>query len=362
LKAQFRRDRRGRRLPSVSGDELQMPENPIAISRFLGEDSGEGYDRRHYYTWDLEYRPLRKRFVSSSEEVRRSKIVTPLSEWESEQLTCSNNSIYTQHSRDVETEATREAERKFRYDNDFAPQDDTIPPRIVGTHEYAAALTNLEKLVESSTPDEIAVYDKIISQLPEYVFYSGMASGVDQPESIDADPNGNGADAKTDQVTGNPFKKHSLAWLMGLARVELSATRSMYLPGDDWFVPTPALTFGLVEYYHVLLDDVAVHLQGLEADAKFKRAIKKSFEDANSDTLASLRRLKMISSMLIALEKSGAPMIADRATGFRKKVTGYTEVLIAQVKRSIQKGTATSGFQSNTTTTVGKETFNTPHP
>ena len=346
---------------NTAGDSLRMPETPIAISQYLGEDSGEGFERRHYYTWDLEYRPLIKRFGKSSESGPLSSSTTPLTQWQSQELVCSDNSLYTQHTRDVETKNTNVVEDTYSFTNEFVPEDKTIPPRIVGTQEYSTALEQLEQLVASSSPDEVAVYDKIILQLPEYIFYSGMVAGVDQPKPLaGVDPNKDAAGAKPSQIAGSQFKKQSLAWLMGLARVELGATRSMYLEGDDWFVPTPAVTFGLTEYYHVLLEDVAAHLQALDTDAQFKRAIKKSFKIASSETLAYLRRLKMVSSMLVALEESGAPVIAQRATDFRKEVTDYTEVLTAQVTRSTQNQTVVNR-RTNTNTVRGKQVVNETH-
>lgn len=352
--------RRGGLPLNTNDDVLRMPENPVAISQFLGEDSGEGFERRHYFTWNLEYRPLIKRYGTSS-ETDSSSSTTPLSEWRSQELTCTNGVPFTQNTRDVETTTNNVVESTHRIQREFSPVDETIPPRIVGTQEYSSALVQLEKLVATSSLEELAVYDKIILQLPEYIFYSGVFSGIDQPQPFaGANPIKDVASARPDQIADSQFKKHSLAWLMGLARVELGATRSMYLPGDDWLVPTPTTKFGLVEYYHVLLEDAAAHLKALDTDAEFKRAIKKSFKTAGSDTLAYLRRLKLVNSMLVALEKSGAPMIAQRASDFRKDVTGYTEVLTAQVVRSTQDQAFVTRNE-NTNTVRSTQTVNRTH-
>lgn len=344
----------------IGPDALRMPENPTAISQFLGADSGEGFDRRHYFTWNLEYRPLIKRYGKSTETDRLSS-TTPLTEWQSQDLICTDGTPYTQRTRDVETAVTNVVEDTYHFHNEFAPADETIPPRIVGTVEYLSAIEQLEKLVAISNPDEIAVYDKIILQLPEFIFYSGIVAGIDQPQPFaGTHPIKDGASATPGQIADSQFKKHSLAWLMGLARVELGATRAMYLNGDDWFVPTLATSFGLNEYYHVLLDDVAAHLKALETDADFKRAIKKSFKIASSDTLAYLRRLKLVNRMLIGLEGAGAPMIAQRAHDFRKEVGDYTKVLTAQVVRSTQNQTVVNRRQK-TNTVRGTQTVNQTH-
>ncbi len=144
------------------------------------------------------------------------------------------------------------------------------------------------------------------------------------------------------------------------AKKEVGATRAMYLDGDDWFVPTSPTIFGLIEVYHVLLDDVAAHLRALETDAEFKRAIKKSLKTASSDTLSYLRRLKLVNCILVALEESGDPMIAQRASDFRKVVTDYREVLAAQVVRSTQDQTMVTRRQK-TNKVRGTQTVNRPH-
>jgi len=276
----------------VIDHSLVMPEANTSTGEFPEE---EGYERRHKYTWDLEERPLQtfSQFIPGTPSV------------------CGSGGTPSE---------TRTIRR-------FEPQDDSIPLRIVGTQEYRLALLNLDKLVANSSADELEVYDRVIGQLPEFVFYSGKAGGVKQPQPVaGANPIKNRA--------GSEFKKHSLAWAMALARVELNATRSMYIEGDDWFAPNPDQTFGVLEYYHVLLDDAAVHLDALKKDDEFKRAIKKSSKLASSKTMAYLRRLKLVDSMLVALEKSGAPLIAERASMFRKEVEEFTLTFEAQVALS----------------------------
>jgi len=301
-------------------------------SQFLGSDSGPGYDRRHYYTWDLEYRAIRRSYGESSGSNSRTRL-TGASEWTSQQLTCTNGQPYTLSTRDVETQTTNTQTDRSFVQGEIDPQDDSIPPRIVGTLEYSSAIAYLEKLISLSDEEEIEVYDKVIAQLPEFTFYSGMTAGVKQPQPTVGN-NVAGADPQDDP--DGQFRKQSLAWMLALAKVELNATRSMYWPGDKAFIQ-PAGTFGLIEYYHVLLDDVAAHLQAIETDDEFKKAIKKFLEIASSDTVAYLRRLKLISSMLIALEQSGDPMIAEKSAQYRKKIDAYNTTLEAQVAGSLQK-------------------------
>jgi len=337
LKASLFPNSRNRLRAAQTDDRsLLMPENAIAISQFLGSDSGPGYDRRHYYTWDLEYRPLYRTYGSSSNRDTQTE-TTALSDWASETYICTDGNPYTRSTRDVEHHDTHTDVKKTYINNEWAAQDDSIPPRIVGTQEYSTAMVYLEKLVGMSNKEEIEVYDKVIAQLPEFVFYSGMTAGVKQLKPFAGkNPIKNVADANPQEVANSQYKKQSLAWLMALAKVELNATRAMYNQGAGAFTPKAGDNFGLLEYYHVLLDDVAAHLQAIETDDQFKRAIKKSLKTAGSETVAYLRRLKVISSMLIALEKSGDPMIAEKSAEYRKTIDGYNLTLLAQAVRSAQ--------------------------
>ena len=335
----------------LANRDLRMPETLAPISQFLGVESGEGYDRKHYYTWDLEYRPLRRSYGTSSSNRGGSRSSTA-SPWGSQELICTNGTPYTQNTRNVNTQQTIVNTLRIHTYSDFDPQDDTIPPRIVGTYEYKTSLKHLDKLVLLSTPEEIEVYDKIIAQLPEFIFYSGMTANINQPL------NANGLNPQP--PAANDFKKQSLAWMMALARVELSATRSMYLPGDNWFVMPFTATFGQQEYYSVLLDDMAVHLHALETDGKFKKAVKKSMELASSATISYLRRLKLIDSGLAALERSGAPVVVQKSIEFRTVVKKYTDVLQDQVARSVQD-TVQSTTSQKTTNSTNRQVVNKPH-
>ena len=334
----------------LANRDLRMPETLAPISQFLGVESGEGYDRKHYYTWDLEYRPLRRSYGTSSDRGGdRSSTASP---WESQELICTNGTPYTQNTRNVTTQQTIVDTTKFYTYSDFDPQDDTIPPRIVGTYEYKTSLKHLDKLVSLSSPQEIEIYDKIIAQLPEFIFYSGMTANINQPL------NANGANPQPPAVNG--FKKQSLAWMMALARVELNATRSMYLRGDNWFVMPFTATFGQQEYYSVLLDDMAVHLHALETDDKFKKAVKRSMELASSATVSYLRRLKLIDSGLAALGRSGAPVIVQKSIEFRMVVKKYADVLQEQVARSVQD-TVQSTTSQKTTSSTKRQVVNRSH-
>ena len=68
----------------------------------------------------------------------------------------------------------------------FAEADDTFPYRLVGSYEYGRSLDNLGELANSSTKEEIEVYDKLIAMNPEYSFYSGAASELGVGVKLDS--------------------------------------------------------------------------------------------------------------------------------------------------------------------------------
>ena len=318
----------------------RMPANPTAISQYLGEDSGMGYDRRHYYTWDLETRNLLVNSRSSTDDsIDRS--FTPTSEARSEELICSNGQPFTRISQDFEVQTTTTEVTRSSTDRDFEGQDNSIPPRIVGTQEYSSAIENLERLGAISSEDEIKVYDKVIAQLSEFVFYSGMTAGVEKPKPLAGNQPINIATAKPQDIAESQFKKQSLAWLLALAKVELNSTRSMYIAGDKMFIPDTQSKFGLLEYYHVLLDDAAAHIQAISTDDKLKKALRNASKVANSGTIAYLRRLKLVSSMLVALKQSGDPMIASKSAKYLKEIEKYNLLLETQVALSTQDSSQT---------------------
>ena len=338
--------------------KLYVPESSAPISNYLGNDSGEGYDRRHHYTWAVENRPLIQSIESGNGSSSASR-TRPLTEWSSQELWC--GVPYTQHSRDLETTVTTTHEKRTHVFRDFTAQDDSIPKRIVGSEEYGAALQNFEALVESSTAEKIKVYNHVIQQFPEFAFYSGFESGLPQTQQANANLPEDPQDANAPLDQGlSKYKKNTLAWLMALARVEINATRAMYVPGDGAFVVPDHEMFGMEEYFRVLLDDVAVHMQSLKADAKFQEAARETFQLASSQTIAYLRRLKLIKSMLMAAGHSGYTAIDRKSGEYLKEIAAVEKSLEKQVARSM-KDTVQVQRRQESSTSKRKQVKNEVH-
>lgn len=206
---------------------------------------------------------------------------------------------------------TTQASRKFK------PVDMTIPVRLIGSNEYFHALDSFLGLVKDSAKSEIKVYDELIAAQNEFSYYSGLSIATAngwQPEQLETKARGE---------TGEQFKRHSLAWMMALARVELGATIAMY--GNE--VPHPFMfiapeDFGRKEYFELVMDDAAAHLNALETDPML---IKKTRLTAKGDsnTLAYLRRLSVVHGLVNASDIATEGAFSESADVYKKKIKKY---------------------------------------
>ena len=224
---------------------------------------------------------------------------------------------------------------------EFADEDETFPYRIVGSYEYGNSLSSLGELVDSSTPEQIEVYDKLIEMNSEYSFYSGVASGL----GSDTDLSTTEEESSSDDDDESGYLKHSLAWMMALARVELGATISMYGDDEDPFGKAVALGgvgFGAEEYLSILVDDAAAHLKAAQADSDYAKALKRT-GPVDSTTLNHLRRTQLINDMLVKATSSQVPEVVAVAGPYVEVAQQYVD----DMKKKISN--ATSSFRASST-------------
>lgn len=209
---------------------------------------------------------------------------------------------------------------------EFEEADNTFPYRLVGSYEYGTALTQLGELVQSSTDEQIAVYDKLIQSRPEYSFHSGVAMELGLGARFDSQ------NAPERKEMDDKYLKHSLAWMMALARVELGATISMYGDTDDPFGAVVGIgggEFGAKEYLSILLDDLAAHLKAAQMDVDYQKGLSLE-EKVDESSLAHLRRTQLISDMLNKVVSSGDPEIIS--------VTGpYAQMAQQMIDQLVEK-------------------------
>ena len=200
----------------------------------------------------------------------------------------------------------------------------------MGTIEYLNAIKQLERLADISSPDEIEQYDLILNQQPEFSFYSGK---------VIAEVNDQVDRRNVRSKSSNPFRKSSLAWMLALARVELGATVAMYGGIEDAFEFVAPRSFGKEEYCMLLADDAAAHLTALDGDRLFRKKTKQR-SAANSDTVAYLRRLKVIRDMLTTARSVGEGQLAESSDRFVKEIDKYGK----RLNRSIEMATVDITF------------------
>lgn len=183
------------------------------------------------------------------------------------------------------------------------------------------AIDMLGRLASISTPEQIAVYDKIIQSKNEFSFYSGVVSKFG--DSIPAQARGQVGFDKS-------FKKNSMAWLLALARIEVAATSSVYGRSKKPFADMAPGNYGMNEYFAVLVDDLNAHVHALATDAGLKQICKLTVK-ADSNTLAYLRRLKLVNDMLKAVQVAGNPEFAYRAKAAERELNKYRRDLVTKV-------------------------------
>ena len=209
----------------------------------------------------------------------------------------------------------------------FAEADDTFPYRLVGSYEYGRSLDNLGELANSSTKEEIEVYDKLIGLNPEYSFYSGAASEIGVGVKIDS------LNTFDKDMFDAKYLRQSLAWMMALARSELGATISMYGKSKDPFgsaVAIGGIGFGSKELLSILVDDLAAHLKAAQRDPGYQAAVDPA-KDVDESSLVYLRRTQLINDLLAKVVSSGDPEITVMAKPYAETSNRYTETMVTKI-------------------------------
>ncbi len=207
--------------------------------------------------------------------------------------------------------------------NKLAPEDGTIPYRLVGSYEYANAIAMLDQLISISSSQEIRVYDRMLDERPEFTYFNGINAAFATPPNLAADS------SSQRKEFDDRFKKKGLAWMTALARIELAATASIY--GKEKR-PFEALSnpFDLTAYLEILYDDAVAHMKSLADEENFKKVLRRSHQ-SDSMTLAYLRRIKLIKDMLDALMATDNPEIVSRIRPLDRELSKHERVLVMKV-------------------------------
>ena len=224
-----------------------------------------------------------------------------------------------------------------------------MPHRFVGTHEYTNALKAWDYLVSISTTEDLEAYDQILDEKKEFSYFNGTNLAAGKRLSMRESYQSRGEAEKFQET----FGKQGLAWMMALAKVELSATESLYGKSKLPFQTIPATRFDLEEYMSVLADDAAAHLRSLSQEAKFKEVVK-SGRRIDTWTLAYLRRLKLIRDMLTTLDQFGNKAVRAKIKDYGRQLGKYEEKLLTTL---FEQTVGTSNTSTRRTTSRNSKTL-----
>ena len=126
--------------------------------------------------------------------------------------------------------------------------------RLVGYGEYSQALQHFENFVRKSSREEIGVADRIVQERDEYAIYSNLSSRVESRTNLSASES-------------RQLRRHGLAWMMALARVEVFAMLAGFSPRSDPYRTVPPTKFERTAYAEVMLDAARIHYWALRRDS-----------------------------------------------------------------------------------------------
>lgn len=143
------------------------------------------------------------------------------------------------------------------------PQDPRLIHRIVGFHEYGTALTLLQDFVKRATEDELAAAEEIVKSRPELGVEINLSRHI-QGTTFFAEP----------VTKGDDFKRLGLAWVMGLARIELGAMLAGFSSVQHPFRAVVPTAFDKEAYSELLTDGMRTHYWSLKRDPVVKTYFK----------------------------------------------------------------------------------------
>lgn len=160
--------------------------------------------------------------------------------------------------------------------------------------------------MSTSTPDEIAVYDELISVRPEFYFHVGLSKrfwgnrvGWDAADIKFGEQTAVSSEPETEKNTA----RTGIAWLMALARIELSGSLSAYTNEKNPFFYLQPTQFDVRQYEVLLFDDAMSHLLSLKHDPRFKK-VSHPARFADAESIDYLRRSKLVKDIVKAARQT----------------------------------------------------------
>jgi hypothetical protein len=129
---------------------------------------------------------------------------------------------------------------------------------VVGFFEYGQALSLLSRFLLLLSPEELKVAEQIVSERDEFVVYTNLS------RRIEARP---GPLSERSNFAQDKFDRRGIAWLLGLARVELAAMVAGFSPDSDAFAKDRPSSYELAAYRELVEDAMRAHYWSLARDS-----------------------------------------------------------------------------------------------
>ncbi|MEX2118907.1 MAG: hypothetical protein WD847_04790 [Pirellulales bacterium] len=161
------------------------------------------------------------------------------------------------------------------------------------------ALSQLDRLLDAISPEELRVVEEIIAARPELAVETNVARNLQRKPSLLSEQGSH---------AGDDFVRRGLAWVMALARVELGAMAAGFTDEEDPFSLARPSNYELPAYIEVLSDGMRSHYWSLAADRVAKNPRQAGLSD--SQAVAYVRRVHVALSFLRAFRDRARPHLA----------------------------------------------------
>jgi len=188
--------------------------------------------------------------------------------------------------------------------------------RLVGYLEYGMALAQFDRLLNAISPEELQIVEEIVRSREEFVVYTNVSRPLETEASTLSEVGGR---------PGDDFRRHGLAWLVALARVELGAMAAGFTDQEDPFALVRPGQFELAAYIELLADGMRSHYWALRADRVARNPRGAGLTD--SQAIAYVRRVHLATSFLRAFrDRARASLTPAQLTELRRWERGLEQL------------------------------------
>jgi hypothetical protein len=221
--------------------------------------------------------------------------------------------------------------------------DKSLILRVVGFLEYGMALKQLDEFVQRASPDELKAADELVGSREEFTVYTSLRGRLQRGPSTLAPVAASAADSGG---------KKGLAWVIGLARIEMGGILATFSSHRSPFEVVKPTKFDMAAYRELLLDGAQTHVWALVNDPEVAKVAKST---PDTKMLAYIRRLNMVRLFLHAGVMANANQItppqAQEAIAQDSQISKLRDQFSASVLSYLTlMNSRQSAIKTNTTT------------